>query len=46
MMVNGVAERDAYRHLVVEARLPGIGGEGARRAIRLLKNALGAGERG
>jgi hypothetical protein len=34
-----VTEQNAYRHLVVEARLLKIGGERARRAIRKMKNA-------
>ncbi len=32
-----VAQQNAYRHMVVEARLLAIGGEGARRAIRQMK---------
>lgn len=34
-----VREQNAYRHLIVEARLLKIGGERARRAIRQMKNA-------
>ena len=34
-----VTEQNAYRHMVVEARLLEIGGEDARRAIRQLKSA-------
>jgi hypothetical protein len=34
-----VTEQNAYRHMVVEARLLAIGGEGARREIRRLKRA-------
>ncbi len=34
-----VTEQNAYRHLVVEARLLKISGERARRAIRKMKNA-------
>ncbi|MBM3127074.1 MAG: DUF4269 domain-containing protein [Chloroflexi bacterium] len=34
-----VTEQNAYRHLIVEARLLKIGGERARRAIRQMKNA-------